>query len=835
MKRRNFFDQLGQSSTATTLALVVVVVVWTLVFLAIIGGIIFFVERPIQAQQPATSVPTPVISVEPTVGPGGTTVTIHGQGWAPGTRVSIYLLAPGQTQIPNFASAGATADTQGQFTVSVVIPSEDGWQTAGTATIIAQTTGGGPSAQASFNVLAPSEQPTATPTPTTPSTPTPTPTQPSTPTPTPAPATPTVTARVNLHIRSGPGTNYPVVGVLLAGQSAQITGVSADGNWWQISFAGAQNGRGWISAYYVAAENTQNVPVVEAPSLPPTPTPTPQPQPPTAVISGPTTAQLGQSVTFDGNGSSASTGSIVHYEWAFGDGTIASGVTVSHTYQQGGTYVVTLTVTDSQGLLGSTTQNIQIGQPSPTADISGPKQGSVDQSITFDGSGSSANYGNIVDYEWDFGDGTSASGSSVTHVYTQPGDYEVTLTVTNSAGLTASTTHKIQIEAAPTAIISAPTTGQVGQPITFDGSGSTTSDNNIVSYAWNFGDGTTANGVSVTHTYSQVGSYQVSLTVTDDQGATATATQMIQIGQPLPPAAVISILTAGQAGQPTVLDGSGSTPGVGQIVKYEWNFGDGTIGSGARVVHIYIKAGSYTISLTVTNSDGLTATATQIIHIEQSSPTAIISGPTTGAVGQSIAFDGSGSTAGIGQIVQYEWNFGDGTTGTGAKVVHTYTKAGPYIITLTVTNSDGLTARARQIIQIEQLSPTAVISGPTTGAVDQPIAFDGSGSSANGGQIVKYEWNFGDGSTGNGAHVTHAYTKAGSYTVSLTVTDSDGATATAEHTIQIEQPSPVAPIQGPSRSLPAPPAAPPPAAPPPAAPPSAAPPPVAPPPLPPGR
>jgi PKD repeat protein len=212
--------------------------------------------------------------------------------------------------------------------------------------------------------------------------------------------------------------------------------------------------------------------------------------------------------------------------------------------------------------------------------------------------------------------------------------------------------------------------------------------------------------------------------------------------------------------------------------------------------------GSYKVTLTVTDSNGATAVVGHGIQIEQPpSPTAVISGPTTGRVGQTVTFDGSGSSINGGKIVKYEWNFGDGTTGSGVKVTHTYAKAGSYKVSLKVTASDGATATAGHGIQIERPpSPTAVISGPTSGRVGERVTFDGSGSSVNGGKIVKYEWNFGDGATGSGVKVTHAYARAGSHKVTLTVTASDGAKATAGHTIQIKESSPAAPGPGSSTS-----------------------------------
>jgi PKD repeat protein len=792
MRLREFFDQIRQSSPGTLVALAAVVVVWVFVLAMIIAGIVFYFERPNLAQPPAPGAATaPAIVVEPTAGPAGTTVVVTGQGWAVGSRLSIYLLAPGQTQIPNFATAQATADAQGQFATAIAIPLEGDWLAPGTAQVVAEVAGGGVSARTVFVVLpttpTPSAQPptpSEAPGPAPASVPTPTPTPTEIPTPTPGP--PTATANTAVNVRLGPGTNYPVMGTLLAGQSAGITGVSPDGAWWQIGFAG---GTGWVSSFYVRAQNTQNVPVVTPPPLPPTPTPVPQA--PVAVINAFNQGPTGQVITFDGSGSRASPGhSLVAFAWDFGDGTTANGVTVSHSYSQPGNYVVTLTVTDDQGLTAETTQVVQFQRLPPIPIIGGPSRGTAGDSVTFDGSQSIANSGIIVDYEWNFGDGTTASGIRVDHAYDQPGRYRVILTTTNSAGLSASADHDIRIEGQPRAVINAPSQGQVGQPITFSGSGSNVGNNAIVRFAWNFGDGASANGQTVTHVYAQPGSFVVTLTVTTNQGLSDTASQTIYISQVVQaPTAIISAPNQGTAGRPLTFDGTHSAAGSGQIISFAWSFGDGASANGPVVTHAYAQPGTYTVILNVTNSNNLTATATQTITVGQATqpPTAVINAPNQGTAGQPVAFDGSGSTPGSGQIVRYEWTFGDGATGSGATVSHIYARAGNYTVSLKVTNSDGRTATAELTIYVNPAArpPTAVINGPGQGTEGEAVSFDGSGSTPGGGQIVRYEWDFGDGASGSGATVSHTYTRAGAYTVSLKVTNSGNLSASATHAIAI--------------------------------------------------
>jgi PKD repeat protein len=712
MKTGNFFQQLSQSSRAILILLAAVVVVWTVVIAMIIFGAVSYFQRPSVAQQTLSNTSVPTVSVDPTAAQVGTLLAISGKGWAPDSSISLYLLAPGQTQPPDFATAATIANAQGEFVTTLAVPSGSDWQTVGTATVIASSTGplartaygNGPSARTTFALLSPQQAPTGTPTPTETLVPIPTLSPSPTLTPTPVPTVPTATSTITSNIRSGPGTNYPVEGVLLAGQSAEIVGASADGTWWEISSAGLPNGVGWIAASLVTAQDTQNVPIVEAPPVPTPATPVPTAQPPTAVVSGPSQAGQGQSITFSGSNSTASAGhTIATYAWNFGDGTTGNGDSVSHSYANAGSFVVSLTVTDDLGQTGTATLTIQITEQGPTANFDNPKYGNVGDVISFNGRESTAAAGHsITDYDWSFGDGSDASGSKVDHIFNRTGDFDVKLKVTDDQGLTSEVKHHIEISGPLLASISAPSQGQVGQSIAFSGSGIGT---HIADFVWSFGDGSTASGQTVSHVYAGPGNFVVILTVTDEWEKTASATLSISIsGQPLkPPTAVINAPSQGIKGQAVTFDGSGSSAGSGSITSYTWKFGDGATASGATVSHAFAKTGNHSVVLIVTNSSNLTAKATRIIKILSAAPVppkAVISGPSTGKVGKSLSFSASSSSAGSGKITKYTWSFGDGHSGSGEKVSHDYTKTGTYTVTLTVTDGDKLTATTTHVVTI---------------------------------------------------------------------------------------------------------------------------------------
>lgn len=275
MDIQQFLDELRHGSTTLKVALAVVIMLWIIILAGVTASILFFSgETTGQAATTPQDINTPIIELQPTIGQIGTYVTVQGRGWEPDTTVFIYLTTPDEPQLPSYAVASALTDEQGQFTAGFIFPAEARWENQNTATILAQNLDKTVAIQANFTLVAqqvPTPQPgepTHTPTPVTQMTPTSEAVS--------TPTIPLVTTITDLNIRSGPGMAYPVIGLMLAGQTAKVTGQSADEEWWQIEFLGVAEQRGWISAKYTTTQNTIDVPIVEA-SPPPLPTSTPQP------------------------------------------------------------------------------------------------------------------------------------------------------------------------------------------------------------------------------------------------------------------------------------------------------------------------------------------------------------------------------------------------------------------------------------------------------------------------------------------------------------------------------------------------------------------------------
>jgi len=245
----------------------------------------------------------------------------------------------------------------------------------------------------------------------------------------------------------------------------------------------------------------------------------------------PTTAET---VTFDAGSSADSDGTISSYAWDFdSDGEIdARGEQVSHSYSSSGNHTVELTVTDDVGATAAATETITVEEenqaPSPAFAFA-PSEPETGEPISFESE--SADDGSISSLVWQLGDGSTARGENVNHTYNTTGTYTVELTVTDDAGATAAATETITVgeenQAPSPEFAFAPSRPEAGEPISFESESA--DDGSISSLVWQLGDGSTARGENVNHTYNTTGTYTVNLTVTDDTGATGTVSRSVTV------------------------------------------------------------------------------------------------------------------------------------------------------------------------------------------------------------------------------------------------------------------------------------------------------------------
>ena len=509
----------------------------------------------------------------------------------------------------------------------------------------------------------------------------------------------------------------------------------------------------------------------------------------------PSNPKVDEKVYFDASGSYDPDGEIVSYKWNFGDGRSGSGETTTHRYSHAGTYNVMLIVEDNNGNRSSDTDSITVNsQDIPTAEFTFlPENPGVNETVYFDASDSFDVDGTIESYKWDFGDGTTGTGRTSTHRYSQNGDYMVTLEVIDDDDNSGYYRKEVPVGGRdkPTARFEMkPEAPRVNETVYFDASGSSDNDGTIESYIWDFGDGISGSGETDTHRFQTEGTYFVKLVVTDNDGNEDSDIQTLVVGIDQGPTAVIEISPGSpKFGETVYFDGSGSTDKDGTIVSYRWDFGDGSTGTGETTTHQYSRAGTYTVTLEVTDDSGNTGSAYENIEVTSGSPpTAVFfHSPTNPVVGETVSFNATESTDEDGTIVSWQWDFGDGGTGSGGITTHSYQASGTYKVILIVTDNDGNTNRAEGNVAVGNNSrPTASFTyTPGSPGVGTTVHFDASDSRDTDGTIVSWQWDFGDGITGSGETITHQFMPAGNYVVILTVKDDNGGTDTAFKTVTV--------------------------------------------------
>ncbi|MEO1266982.1 MAG: PKD domain-containing protein [Myxococcota bacterium] len=335
---------------------------------------------------------------------------------------------------------------------------------------------------------------------------------------------------------------------------------------------------------------------------------------------------IGEPIMMSATESNDPDGSIVAYQWDFGDGQTSRNIQAQHVYTVPGEVTVALTVTDGDGLTDTTETVLNIGEIAnqPPVAAAGPDVfGDVGVAIRFNGLASQDPDGTIVAYRWDFGDGTEGMGESPTHAYGAEGNYTVTLTVVDDRGAEDSDTLTATVGSAnepPIAEAGPDQSVPAGSVVMLDGSGSNDFDGTLVSYQWDFGDGQSSVGMMVSHTYANVGSYTVTLTVTDDVGDTGSDTMRVTVTQPnRPPNPAFSANpNPVPAGTLVTFNASASTdPDGDNIVAYQWDFGDGTpLQFGQIISYAYTQGGVYQATLTTTDPGGASASVATLITVE---------------------------------------------------------------------------------------------------------------------------------------------------------------------------------------------------------------------------
>ncbi len=519
------------------------------------------------------------------------------------------------------------------------------------------------------------------------------------------------------------------------------------------------------------------------------------------------TVVAGEPVTFDASGSTdPDPDDTLDYRWRFDDGSVALGRQVTRTYRQVGNYTVTLEVLDDDGGRDNDTVEVTVEEPPFSVAVTGRDAVSTGTPLNLSAAVDGTVTRTVESYEWRFGDGTTASGPAVTHTYDESGAKQVTLEVTAADGEVTTDTLNVTVEnRGPTAAVDAPSTANPGTEVTLDANGSSDPDGSIASYEWDVdGDGAfESTGRSTSLSFDSPGTRTVTVRVTDDEGASANATAQIVVNAP--PSAVATAPSPVGLNESVTLRGGSSSDPDGSIARYEWDVdGDGAYERTGRTVNrTFATAGNRTVTLRVTDDDGLAATATTRVVVNRP-PGAVVSAMSPVRTGETVTLRGGNSSDPDGSIASHEWDVdGDGTyERSGERATVTYADDGNRTVTLRVTDDRGATRTANATVAVSNRPPNATVGyAPDVPVVDGNVTLTADATDPDG-SVERYAWDVdGDGTVdGNGSTVTTAFDNYGNETVTVRVTDDDGASVEANRTVPVNA-LPVPNVTGPTTVL----------------------------------
>ena len=349
-----------------------------------------------------------------------------------------------------------------------------------------------------------------------------------------------------------------------------------------------------------------------------------------------------------------------------------------------------------------------------------------------------------------------------------------------------------------------------GFPAEFNAEGSHDPNDPIMSYHWEFGDGTEATGPVVSHTYPEAGEYTITLILTDSKGGETCLTRDVQVALTTPPTADFSLVL--KPDQDVIRAGDlltfrdESSGADSEIVSWKWDFGDGVEAAGQRVTHSYEDYGEYVVILRVTDTHGEAGIQTRSLSIASRLPVVVFTfTPEHPNQFEAVRFDASESFDPDGEIVSYQWDFdGDGIIDTEAAepiAIYEYKSGGrftPRLYAVDALSEQAMRERAIDVntVPIVQFQISSFAPNELELVTFTDLSHDGDGT------IVQWSWDFGDETISDQVSPSHVYQDSGVMEVTLTVTDELGAIGTALASINVGNLPPVAILTAAEATLP---------------------------------
>jgi PKD repeat protein len=477
-------------------------------------------------------------------------------------------------------------------------------------------------------------------------------------------------------------------------------------------------------------------------------------------------------------------GSVATYHWDFGDNTDASTVNATHTYSQPGTYQVCLILITPNNVCRDTIcKTIIIQGTVNRCEAAFTATPVANLRVEFSNTSYSANP-NATSYVWSYGDGTTASGFAPDHIYSSAGTYTVCLYMFDQAANCRDTICKSVIVGQNTPVCTAYfnySLTSIGSPfaVLFTDVSTTSPNDAVVSWTWDFGDGSSSILRHPTHTYTAPGQYVVCLTITTALGCTNTVCKPVILGNNTTCAANFTFTTNGLVATFT----NTSTPS-GTVAAYRWTFGDNTSSTDQNPVHTYSTPGQYRVCLTITTSNGCVSDICKNVTVGLNSIHCDAAFTAHVVANNRVEFSNN-SVSTNPNATSYKWTFGDGTFAYAFAPDHIYQTAGTYTVCLYMYDQ---AANCRDTICKPVVVGTTVVP-PCEASFSYTVIgtrVEFHSTSVPMFNTTSHYWTFGDGTTSALVNPQHIFANAGTYTVCLTIINSiNGCTDDVCHTIVI--------------------------------------------------
>ncbi len=458
---------------------------------------------------------------------------------------------------------------------------------------------------------------------------------------------------------------------------------------------------------------------------------------------------------------------ISFYTWTFGDGLSASdsGNTISHAYTKTGGYNVSLLIKDANGCLDSVSKPLAVNVYGPTASFRSTTPGiCLNSEVSFSDSSFSDGTHSLRQWQFNWGDGSAHNFTAppFSHTYSAPGNFTVSLVVTDSKGCTDTISKpKEIIVSKPVASFFGDTLSCTSQPVTFRNS----STGPGLVYTWDFGDGTTSSQQQPVHIFKTEGTYSVKLSVKDVYGCSSESSKInyVRIANPM---ASFTMSDSVGTCPPLVVNFTNNSINYSKI---NWDFGDGTTSTLSNPSHFYSTVGTFNVVLTITSTAGCTSTQTKQIKVFGPKGSFTYTN-LMGCAPLQTSFK-----AQTAKDISFVWDFNDGTTvpTKDSVVKHVYTDQGKFVPKMILIDASGCKVPVVGKDTIQVFGVVASFKRKADLICDSgTVQFNNT--SINNDRIVNYLWNFGDGKTSAEADPLHEYTKPGVYKTSLSVVTQRG-------------------------------------------------------------